>query len=407
MTKPTFLLVDDSRTIRSTLVRQLAPLGAAMLQAENGQAGLEMAREQRPDLIITDLDMPVMDGFALCKAVKNDPDLRHIPVLILSANEQDEYIARGFSIGAAAYVTKIRAREELLPRVQALLERVDLVRNRRVLVVDDSRYVRKILTDALEQEGFLVDVAKDGREALGILERDRPDLIITDVVMPKMDGRALCETIRSCSHLDGVPILVMSSESDRRLMREMIQIGASGFIVKPFNVDQMLISVEKLLSDHVRLLVHEKQRLAREREILVGSITSLVHALEARDPYTRGHSESVAAISGEMGRMLGFSATELEQLILCAKLHDIGKIGIRDDVLLKPGRLTDQEFALIQEHPAKGADILMPIPSMAEIIPGVLQHHEKLDGSGYPLGLSGKTFIFSPGSSPWPTCFTP
>lgn len=87
MTNPTFLLVDDSRTIRTTLARQLVPLGAAMLQAENGQVCLEMAREQRPDLIITDLDMPVMDGFALCKAVKNAPDLRHIPVLILSANE--------------------------------------------------------------------------------------------------------------------------------------------------------------------------------------------------------------------------------------------------------------------------------------------------------------------------------
>ncbi len=286
-------------------------------------------------------------------------------------------------------MAKVNASQDLLPRIRDTLNKTAMLRNRRILVVDDSRYIRSVVANGLAETGFKVDLADNGKEAMEYLSRQKPDLVITDVNMPIMGGMALCEAIRARSALDDVPILVMSTESDRRVMREIIQKGASGFIVKPFNVDQLVISVEKLLSDHFRLLLHEKQRLIHDRDMLVASISSLIRALEARDSYTRGHSESVAAISMGIARKMNFSQAEIEDLVLCARLHDIGKIGIQDGILLKPGRLTNEEFTIIQQHPQKGAEILKPIPSMAGIIPGVLQHHEKIDGSGYPLGLSG------------------
>ncbi|WP_045212808.1 response regulator [Desulfonatronovibrio magnus] len=389
MNKSRILIVDDSKTIRKVLLKQLASFKAELFEGEDGQEGLEKALEHMPHMIITDIDMPRMNGFELCRQLKSDERTRHIPVLMLSANENEEYIEKGFEVGATAYVPKINASRDLLPRVNDILEKSVMLRNSKVLVVDDSKYIRGIVSRGLMENGFGVELAENGMKALEILGNLKPDMIITDLNMPVMDGIELCENIRSRSELDDVPVLIMSSESDRRLMREMMQRGASGYILKPFNLDQLVIYAEKLLSDHFRLLLLDKQRLTHDRDMLVGSIASLIQALEARDPYTRGHSESVAAIASLIAKEMDFSESELHDITLCARLHDIGKIGIPDKVLLKPGRLTHEEFSEIQRHPLMGAQILKPIPSMSEIIPGVLQHHEKIDGSGYPYGLSG------------------
>jgi HD-GYP domain-containing protein (c-di-GMP phosphodiesterase class II) len=182
----------------------------------------------------------------------------------------------------------------------------------------------------------------------------------------------------------------MSTESDRRVMRKMLAHGASAFMVKPFHIEQLVITAEKLLSDHFQLLLKERQRLGAERNMLLATIASLVQALEARDHYTRGHSEEVARIATGMGQVMGFPPQDLERLEIAARLHDIGKIAIRDEILLKPGRLTDEEYGIIKGHPVQGANILSPIPSMAPIIPAVLHHHERMDGKGYPHGLKGR-----------------
>lgn len=383
------LIAEDSKAVRKALVRQLESFGAQIIQAEDGLSGLVKAHEHQPDLVVTDIIMPKMSGFDLCKALKAEANTRHIPVVILSANENEESIEQGFEVGAAAYVSKMNASQELLACVRDLLEKSTLLLNKRILVVDESTTIRKIITQGLLGAGFQVDQAGNGAEALELLTRHKPDLVITDAHALMPDGIPLYEAIRHNQALNDIPILVMSSETDRRRMREIIQRGASGCVIKPFHVDHLVISVEKLLCDHFRILLGEKERLTHERDMLLASISSLIQALEARDSYTRGHSECVAAISVAMAKAMGYSTEDIQKINLCAKLHDIGKIGISDLVLLKPGKLSADEFALIKEHPATGADILSPIPSMAEIIPGVLQHHEKMDGTGYPQGLTG------------------
>ncbi|MCP4716427.1 MAG: response regulator [Deltaproteobacteria bacterium] len=383
------LIIDDSPTIRAGLVRELEALGFSVSQAEDGQAGYEKAQVDAPDLIITDIEMPRMTGFALCDKLKASSQTRSIPVIILSSLDSDDDIEKGFQSGAAAFVTKANAKNELHQRIEEVLERAALLRERLVLVVDDSKVIREVVTRGLQVAGFRVLTAENGRQGLEILQVQKPDLILSDLQMPEMDGFAFCSALQREPEWASIPLIVMSTASDRSVIRQMVSRGAAAYLVKPFNVEQLVITAEKLLSDHFQLVLKEKERLDIERRLLLGSITSLIQALEARDRYTRGHSETVARIAVAMAQKMGFAEEELETIHLAGRMHDLGKIGIRDSVLLKPDALTKTEFSLIKKHPVIGAEILGSIPSLAPIIPGVLHHHERMDGKGYPVGLKG------------------
>lgn len=391
---PRILVVDDSAAMRNALAITLRSFSPVLDQAENGKVGLETALQKPFDLIITDVDMPVMDGFAFCKAMKSNSKINSIPVVILSSHDKEADIEKGFEVGASAYVSKNNAQKQLPEVVESLIERASLLEKRRIMVVDDSQLIISIVQKGLQKEGFDVITARDGKEALDKLEKDRPDLIISDLNMPVMDGMTFCRTLRQNQEYAVIPFVCMSSENDRSRMRQMLQIGAATYIVKPFNVDQLIIMVEKLLSDHFQLVLKDRERLETERQAMLASISSLVQALEARDQYTRGHSEDVAMIAIELAKRLNVSDDELEDIAIAARLHDIGKIGVRDDILFKPGKLTDMEFAMIKRHPVVGAKILSPIPSLKKVIPIVLSHHERFDGKGYPEGLKGTNIPF-------------
>jgi response regulator RpfG family c-di-GMP phosphodiesterase len=332
-----------------------------------------------------------MTGFELCEQIKQGQATRSTPVLILSSRDKDEDIERGFRVGADGYLTKSGGQDEFLASVREFLDRQDIIRNRKVLVVDDSTYIRTTVGEALEKSGFHVIRAENGRQALDrLLGGEVPDLVASDLDMPVMDGVQLCKALRADDRFKNIPLLIMSSTDDRAVIRRMFQLGAAAFLIKPFNMEQLVHTAEKLLSDHFRNLLLEKERLRQEHTLMLGSITSLIQALEARDVYTRGHSEAVAEIAVGMGRVIGFAPDELEMLEIAARLHDLGKIGIPDAILLKPGKLTVKEYEIIKTHPTIGAEILRPIPSMAPLIPAVLSHHERIDGTGYPHGLKGK-----------------
>ncbi len=390
MSAPRILVVDDSIVIRKALTKQLEAIGAQVTQAKDGAEGLETARGTRFDLIISDVDMPRMIGLDMCERLKTDPATRSVPIIILSSRDSEEDIERGFKVGADSYLSKSVGKDEFRERVQQFLRQVDFIRERLVLVADDSDYIREHLAQGLGDVGFQVIEARDGREALDALAEDRkPDLVVCDMNMPGVDGLAVLQAMQMNPDLRHIPYVAMSSEDSRAAMRRLLQHGAAAFMVKPFNVEQLVITAEKLLSDQFTILLAEKERLKTERSLMLSSITSLIQALEARDLYTRGHSEAVAEIAVGMGAAMGLDPVELEKLEIAARLHDLGKIGIPDNVLLKPGRLTDDEYTIIKTHPTIGAEILAPIPSMADLIPAVKFHHEKMDGTGYPDGLKG------------------
>lgn len=383
------LIVDDSAVVRSVLSKELLRSGVEVTQAENGQQAFDIALCKEFDLIITDVEMPQMDGIDLCRKLKSNPRTLQIPIVILSSLDSEEDIKKGYKAGASTYISKAQAKDSLIETIETVLQKTTFQKGRLILVVDDSSTVRTLVEKGLKEVGFEVVKAENGRVALNILKTVRPDLILSDIDMPEMNGEDFCQNVHADPALATIPFVVMSANNDRPIMRRMLQLGADAYLVKPFNVDQLVITVEKLLSDKLLLLHKEKERLEIEQRLILASITSLCCALEARDSYTRGHSEAVSYIATRMAMEMGMSQEEIELVKLGGKLHDLGKIGVVDSVLLKPGKLSDDEFAIIKRHPVIGADILRPVPSLAKILPIVYYHHERMDGKGYPEGLKG------------------
>lgn len=222
------------------------------------------------------------------------------------------------------------------------------------------------------------------------MQRKRPDIILSDIVMPEMDGFAFLSEVQTSPDYASIPFIVMSTKKDRAYIKRMVQAGAASYITKPFHMEQLILTVENILSTQFQILLKDRERLSLEKKQMLISITSLVSALEARDPYTRGHSESVSKIVSSIITYMGISPKQRERIAIAARLHDIGKIGIKDKVLLKPGPLTKEEFEHIKQHPIIGVNIIKNIPNMDDIIPIIQFHHERFDGKGYPVGLGSK-----------------
>nr|WP_281411936.1 response regulator [Motiliproteus sediminis] len=384
------MIVDDS-TAALLLYRELLhDIGAVVTEAHDGAEGLALARADAFDLVITDVDMPRMDGIALCRALRADSRTADLPVVIASTFDTDRDIIKGFESGATAYLSKLELREFLGRTVRDVLWRHHQLRRRTVLVVDDSATIALLIKQTLEQNGFRVVTACDGIAALDLLTRVRPDLILCDILMPGMDGFELCRVLKADPEYATIPLVVMSSSAEKAHMHRMLQYGAAAYLTKPFNLDQLEVTIEKILSDHFTQLLRERERLEQERSGLFSAIESLVKALEARDEYTRGHSEAVARMLADMVSMTGASDDEVALARQAGRLHDIGKIGIADAILFKPGGLTDDEYGEIKKHPELGQRIVESVPSLEAVMPVIVSHHERWDGGGYPEGLRGE-----------------
>jgi len=383
------LVADGSVVVRSVIAWSLERSYARVSLAGDTEQALAALDRADFDLVIADACVPPSGGMDLLRGIKSHPRHRHLPVIVLDPQETEETSRVAYQEGAAFCIGKNQARESLLDELAAAILKVVSKQGRIVLVVDDSLTVRTLVRKSLEEAGFKVLEADDGMSALDALHCHRPDLILSDIDMPRMNGEEFCRVVHADPVLGAIPFVVMSTNRQRPIMRRMLQFGADAYIVKPFNVEQLVITVEKLLSARFVLLQKEKERLETEQRLMVASITSLCAALEARDSYTRGHSEAVSSIAVRIAAALGLAHEDVELIRLGGKLHDIGKIGVPDSILLKPGKLSDDEFDVIKRHPVIGGEILRPVPSLARVLDIVLYHHERLDGRGYPEGLSG------------------
>jgi len=390
MKRAKVLIVDDSRSALFAVEALLSPAGIQTVTASDALQGQDALGKEPFDLVITDVDMPDLSGLEFCQWIKSNPETAHIPVIVLSSLDTDADIENGFRVGADAYVPKRLANKELIPRIESVMNTCTFVKDKTILVVEDSKTIQMVTQQGLEDAGFNVVLADDGQHALDIIDEVAPDILLTDLNMPRVDGNELCRRLFNTSAYKFLPIVVMSSLGDKPLMRRLIRDGVTAFIVKPFNVDMLVVTMEKLLSDHFQRMLEERERLILEQKLTVGSIASLINALEARDKHTSGHSEAVTRLSVAIGRELGFSDAEMNRLQIAASLHDLGKIGVRDNVLLKPGKLTEEEFEHIQTHTVVVQDILKPLHNMEDVLAAASSHHERWDGNGYPDGLKGE-----------------
>jgi putative two-component system response regulator len=377
----TILVADDEPLIRRMFGMYLGNEGYRVVTAEDGDDAIRKVKQVIPDLVITDIKMPHVDGYEVCRAIKECRDTQHIPVVIVSALGSELDIDKGFGAGANEYLTKPVDLVELAGRIQNIFRGIQLRGRERVLVVTPSPIECSILAIGLQQQGFEVLAARDGAEAFELAQRTPPSVVVADLEIPVLDIFQLHESMKQSPKLADLPLVVLTSRASKIEKQRRDALAAAAFITKPFPIERLVALIERILGER-------RTKIEAERDILLQTIRSLVQALEARDKYTRGHSDNVARYTVMIARRILPNEEEISRYQLSAQLHDIGKIGVPDAILLKPGKLTAEEMAIMQTHPGKGSEILAPIPSLRDIIPGVRWHHERLDGKGYPDGLT-------------------
>ncbi len=274
-----------------------------------------------------------------------------------------------------------------------------------ILIIDDEEMILEIMKEALELNNFLVTAISDATIVQSLLQKESFDTIVTDINMPKITGLELLQIVKKID--SKLPVIMVTGFADMTNMMSSFRLGAHDFLKKPFNMDELIIAVsqavnqrqlqvqndqyhellEEMVIDKTKELSVANQKL---EDNLLGTILAMINALEASDQYTRGHSERVTSISLMIGQQLNLDYASLKTLRLGALLHDIGKIGIDHVILNKPSRLTKDEFEIIKSHPSIGLNIISPISLGQDVFNIVNQHHEKINGFGYPKGLSGK-----------------
>jgi putative two-component system response regulator len=247
-------------------------------------------------------------------------------------------------------------------------------------VVDDEPPVRTLLRRFLETSGYAVAEVGTGADALERIRTDPPDLVFLDLQLPDSSGHSVLEAIRAEPATRLLPVVMLTGLATSEQKKRAYELGVTDFLAKPFAPDELL--------PRVRSLVLLKQ-FADEHDHAESMIATLARTIDARDPYTAGHSARVARYAEMIARRLDFEATSILELRRGALFHDLGKIAVPDGVLMKAGPLTAEEREVIQRHPVVGGELLAPMKTMAKSLPIVRHHHEKLDGSGYPDGLSG------------------
>lgn len=261
-----------------------------------------------------------------------------------------------------------------------------------ILVVDDDPLSLEMITAILEGE-FTVVTASSGRDTIEILEKEEPNLLLLDLHMPEMDGKALLTKIRENEEWNNIPVVFMTSDSSAEARRECIELGAVDFILKPFVpevVRSRVLHAIELTTLRIALQKEFEEKTKLLERTALDTVMTISAIIDARDQYTSGHSDRVALCAMDIAKKLGWSEDEARNIYIVALLHDIGKIGIPDAILNKPSRLTDEEYHVIQQHPVIGESILKGLYMLKKVNEGALYHHERYDGGGYPSGLKGE-----------------
>lgn len=344
------LIVEDSSIQAEMLRRALADAGHAVRIGRDGAEGLALARAERPELIISDITMPVMDGFELCRHLRADAALADLPVILLTAMGGVEDVVHGLNVGADNYVTKPYDMDLLLRRVGDALQRPSRV----------AQEAKAALTADIN--GQLVSVQAGPQQML--------DLLLSTYTNALHQNRLLQRTQDELTALN------------EQLQQEVERKSAA------------IVEHERALAaERERQLRTESAHLRQLHDTLIDSVTAIAATVEMRDPYTSGHQRRVARLAVLLGREMQLSEFELEGLQLAGVLHDVGKIRIPAEILTKPGRLDPVEYEFIKIHAQAGYEILKNIHFPWPIAEIVVQHHERPDGTGYPRGLKGDEIL--------------
>jgi len=254
-----------------------------------------------------------------------------------------------------------------------------------ILIVDDDTTNLRVMEKMLTPYGCIVDTATSGKEALEKVNKKLPDVILLDIMMPGMDGFEVCQRLKASQTTRLVPIIIVTALQEKKDKIKGIQSGCDDFISKPIDRLELIARVHAL---------GRVKRLNDELEYAESVVLSLARAVEAKDTTTQDHCDRLMKLTAAFGRHLGLNERQLYALERASILHDVGKIGIPDKILLKPSKLTEKEWEIMKTHPVLGEEICHPLRSLSDVCPIIRHHHEKWDGTGYPDGLVGESIPY-------------
>ncbi|HEY9845623.1 MAG TPA: HD domain-containing phosphohydrolase, partial [Candidatus Caenarcaniphilales bacterium] len=252
--------------------------------------------------------------------------------------------------------------------------------NPKILLVDDQQLNRCLVRSILIEQGYDVLEADRGPASIARVIEEHPDLIILDIKMPEMDGLEICRRLKQNEQTRLIPVVFITALPDQRLRIQAIEAGGDDFLIKPCDPHELLA--------RVRSLIHQK-RLNEDLDHTEQVLFAIARTVESRDPNTGNHCERLMTLSQAFGAFLNLSRPAVRDLMWGSYLHDIGKVGIPDAVLLKPSKLTPGELAIMKQHVLIGEQICQPLRTLQGVLPIIRHHHERWDGSGYPDHLVG------------------
>ncbi len=400
-TRPRILVVEDEVTIRE-FCRLLLRREYDVAVAEHGQAAIELLTTQTFDLVVTDLQMPYLDGLALVQYLRTH--CLETDVIVMTAHATVETAREALKLGALDYISKPVDAEQLQKTIRTALElrRVRHEKERLSDLVLMYQFSQAIATslDIAEQTDrlleFIIRRFAPIHIGLSLIDTDGETLVALTgaakhehLPITAFDEEQLRITHHQLINVPPVPanrlLEVVLRSRDRPI--GMLTLGRSesqpAFDAAERHLIEVFASQAAVALDNARLYHALKDQHEQ-------TIAALVGAIEARDSYTYGHSRQVTRYAVKLARELGLSDAEIEQIHYAGLLHDIGKIGVRDDILLKPGPLTAEELLVMQRHPEIGVRILAQIRGLRDVLPIIAAHHERVDGKGYPRGLRGE-----------------
>ncbi len=271
------------------------------------------------------------------------------------------------------------------------------MKKERILIVDDEAAIRALVERVAAECGYESDSVSDASSAMESISKSDYPLAICDIRMPGKDGVWFLKEVKK--RCPDTHVIMLTASDNLEDAIACLNLGAERYLLKPPNIDEISHSIEKAIKLH-RLMISDrlhKKRMAQKlneqkrriRQLFLGSMKALAMSLEAKDGYTKGHSDKVTELSISLGKFIGLERKLLGKVELAASLHDIGKIGITDAVLNKPGRLTEEEYEHVKGHAVLGEEIVKPIIEDKDIRESIRHHHERFDGKGYPDGLAG------------------
>ena len=417
----TILVADDESSLREICCEALEEAGYLVYQAKNGQQALDILHENRADLVLSDMRMPVLDGMQLLERIVQEK--LDVDFLVMTGFGTIETAVEIMKKGALDYLPKPFDINHLMLKVNKALnfrrqrkERENLNNLVRVLKLSKDLNNNLELSKLLNE--FIFHLERNfAPKCAGIFLKNEDD---SDVQLVRVKGnelrnnprisalsRQICDLVMEEKNSKLIDPYVLEAEDRLKALAERHDLNYSILAAPMFNQDRPIGVVillrdneqEMYVADDLQLLtvfgsqtasaIENARLYGQMREMNNEIIRSFAQAVEAKDIYTRGHSDQVAYYATRLGRELGLSNSELDKLYLAGIVHDIGKIGIPDHILNKPDRLTSDEFSIMKKHPEVGRNILAQVGSLQNILPIIYHHHERIDGKGYPTGLKG------------------